>query len=113
MMEGYHPLNDADLFSALLDDIPCDVDSLNGDEHNVTIDIEELKIINLKREVYKNWIDLHPTTKRNLIRFEKNGYRIPEMASGDEHVLDLVRAFFLPLIQNTMICCDNVVARAS
>ncbi|OBZ66419.1 Clamp-binding protein CrfC [Grifola frondosa] len=86
MMENYRPPKDSNIFAAILDDIP---DTL-GDSRSVGTDEQALKLMTRKREVYKNWIDLHPTTKSNLLRFEKAGYRIPERASGEEHVLDLL-----------------------
>jgi hypothetical protein len=85
MMEVYCPPKDNDLFSALLDDVPGEADA-KGD----TNASEALKLMGRKREIYKNWIDLHPVTKSNLLKFEKDGYRIPESASGEDHVLDLV-----------------------
>ncbi|KAH7927606.1 hypothetical protein BV22DRAFT_268537 [Leucogyrophana mollusca] len=82
MMQNYRPVADIDLFSALLDD---DV-FLEDDQHIE----EDLHLINEKRELYQRWIDLHPTTKNNLLRFERSGYRIAEWASGHDHVVDLL-----------------------
>jgi hypothetical protein len=87
MMKDYRPPKDNDPFSAILDDIPSEIDALHN---GVYVGAEQLKIMNRKREVYRNWIDLHPITKKNLLLLERDGYRIPERASGEEHVLDLV-----------------------
>ncbi|KAH7918876.1 hypothetical protein BV22DRAFT_1134271 [Leucogyrophana mollusca] len=77
MMKGYSPPGEKNLFSALFED---------SQESNIGTAAE----ITLKRELYKSWVDLHPKTKENLLKFEKNGYHIAEVASGEDHVVDLL-----------------------
>lgn len=85
-MEAYIPSKETNQFQALMEDIPDDANPLDDGCSTRGAVAEHLK----KRLIYKNWSDLHPTTKRNLLKFENDGYRIPERASGEEHVLDLV-----------------------
>lgn len=87
MMAEYQPSKEPDLISVLQDELSSKANDQIGKECDVATVAENSK----KREIYNNWNDLQPTTKSNLLKFETNGYRIPDSASGDEHVRDLVR----------------------
>ena len=63
-MANYTPPSD-DPFAGIMDD---DVSVSNMKFQ----DDEEIQ----NRELYAKWIDLHPSTKRNLNLFESKGYRL-------------------------------------
>jgi len=44
----------------------------------------------LLRKMHSQWIDLHPVTRDNLLKFENPKFRLPRMASGEQNVKDLV-----------------------
>ena len=88
MMAEYQPSKEPDLISTLQDELS----STATVQNNCDRDREAVAEYTKKREIYNNWIDLQPTTKSNLRKFERIGYRIPDSASGDEHVRDLVRS---------------------
>ncbi|KIJ60881.1 hypothetical protein HYDPIDRAFT_43073 [Hydnomerulius pinastri MD-312] len=84
LMKDYRPPTDNDLFSALLDDDMSE--ETEEQEHGVN----SLTEINQMREIYLKWVDLHPETKRNLLRFEESSFLIADSASGREHIVDLL-----------------------
>jgi hypothetical protein len=92
-MANFRVPKDADPFSEALGDIQDD------DEDTEVIGMSpamsDVKELNLRREIYSNWIDLHPTTKNNLLRFEQDDYHLPAQASGEENVCELVYSFFI------------------
>jgi len=90
MIADYQPSKEPDLLSTLQDELSSTATVQNNRDRDREAMAEYMK----KREIYNNWIDLQPTTKSNLHKFERIGYRIPDSASGDEHVRDLVRSEF-------------------
>jgi hypothetical protein len=42
------------------------------------------------RTIHNQWVDLHPTTRQNLLKFETPNFKLPEMASGEQEVKNLV-----------------------
>ena len=40
--------------------------------------------------IYSQWIDLHAVTRDNLLKFEDPGFILPQMASGEQNVKNLV-----------------------
>ncbi|KIJ61788.1 hypothetical protein HYDPIDRAFT_42485 [Hydnomerulius pinastri MD-312] len=55
---------------------------------NTTME-ETLTEISQMRELYLKWVDLHPETTRNLLRFEESSFLIADGASGRENIVDL------------------------
>ncbi|KIM91568.1 hypothetical protein PILCRDRAFT_133336 [Piloderma croceum F 1598] len=86
MIAGYQPSKEPDLISTLQDELSSTATVQNNYDRDRGAVAEYTK----KREIYNNLIDLQPTTKSNLRKFERIGYRIPDSASGDEHVCDLL-----------------------
>ncbi|KLO16285.1 hypothetical protein SCHPADRAFT_901671 [Schizopora paradoxa] len=83
MMKNYKPPRDNDAYSALFDDPNAAVVS-KGLTSNTIRDANE------KREIFKNWNDLHTKTKENLLRFEQPNFTLPDEATGREDVIDLL-----------------------
>jgi hypothetical protein len=48
----------------------------------------------LLRTIYSQWVDVSPSTRDNLLRFETPGFELPRMATGKEDVKILVRFMF-------------------
>jgi hypothetical protein len=42
------------------------------------------------RIIHSQWVDLHPITRQNLLKFETPGFKLPKMASGEQEVKNLV-----------------------
>ena len=65
MMANYKPPSD-DPFAGILDDDQSgsDISSPGG--------VDDME--GQKRIIYSKWVDLHPTTKGNLVKFESEGY---------------------------------------
>jgi hypothetical protein len=83
MMKGYKPPKD-DPFADVLSD------SVLENEEHIGQDQE------LKHFIYRNWIDLHATTRDNLERFETPGYSLSSSAIGLEEVSKLVGCGTVP-----------------
>lgn len=65
------------------------------DEDNPWGDIQDGSDIDLDLTAHSNWIDdLHPTTKRNLLRFQEDNYHLPSSARGHKDVSDLVQLIY-------------------
>ena len=46
------------------------------------------------RTIHSLWIDLHAVTRDNLLKFETPGFRLPQMATGEQNVKVLVSFMF-------------------
>jgi len=44
----------------------------------------------LLKTIHSQWIDLHAVTCDNLLKFEKPGFKLPRMATGEQNVKTLV-----------------------
>ena len=86
-MRNYVPPRENDAYSALFDDPHSPVVSKG-------ITSDTIREANEKREIFKNWNDLHLKTKDNLLRFEQPNFTLPEEAIGREDVIDLVSLLF-------------------
>ena len=49
----------------------------------------------LLRTIHSQWIDLHAVTRENLLKFERPGFKLPRMATGELNVKTLV----------SFVCC--------
>jgi hypothetical protein len=76
-MMNYKPPSE-NIFESLLSDDPSDT-SYEPSE-------EEVKL----RTIHSEWIDLHPITCANLLKFEDPRFRLPSMAAGEQDVKNLV-----------------------
>ena len=76
-MATYEPPSE-NIFDSLLSDDPSDGSSEPSEE--------EVKL----RMIHREWIDLHAFTRSNLLKFENPRFRLPEEATGEEDVKDLV-----------------------
>ena len=46
----------------------------------------------LLRAIHSQWVDLHAFTRDNLLKFETPGFKLPQMATGEQNVKILVSA---------------------
>ena len=67
----------ADFFGGLLDDAPATIRKTDPPDP-------------YKLDIYEKWNSLHPTTKRNLCKFEEPGFRLTSEATGEDEVKKLV-----------------------
>jgi hypothetical protein len=72
-MQTYQP-SPENLFEALLSDAPSEPSD------------EEI----LLRTIHSQWVDLHAVTRDNLLKFERPGFELPRMATGEQNVKILV-----------------------
>jgi hypothetical protein len=79
-MANYTPPLDDPFAGIMDDDVSVSSFSLQNEE--------EIQ----NREIYAKWVDLHPSTKRNLELFEGRGFRLSSQAEGEDQVERLVRA---------------------
>ena len=83
LMQNYKPPKEKDTFESFFQDNPEETQTSEATDDS-SAEADRLQ------EIYRAWTDLHPITQKNVLKFEKYGYRIPEKASGDENVRDLV-----------------------
>jgi hypothetical protein len=76
-MRNYEPASE-NMLESLLSDDPSDT-SYEPSE-------EEVKL----RTIHSEWIDLHPITRANLLKFEDPRFRLPSTAAGEQDVKNLV-----------------------
>ncbi|KLO16273.1 hypothetical protein SCHPADRAFT_995240 [Schizopora paradoxa] len=81
-MEHYKPPIEENRYDALFEAVP-DGPILAPTSKNIREAEEALGI-------YRNWIDLHANTKRNLKRIEGPNFALPDKAEGAEDVTDLL-----------------------
>lgn len=83
-MESYKPLED---YLSILggDDDDDDFSSYGESDYGSQDDQNSA--------LYNDWVDLHENTKKNLKVFEQSSFSLPDSASGDEAVVNLVRHF--------------------
>ncbi len=93
MMKNYNPPKDNDAYAALFDDP-------DGAVISKGLNSNTIREANDKREIFKNWVDLHNKTKENLLRFEQPNFTLPEEATGREDVIDLVGGSSQPGIRS-------------
>lgn len=90
LMKDYVLPKELDPFAEVLGE--DDDDPYNGAAITLELSTKpsDLRHQNLHREVHSKWVDLHPTTKANLERFEHPKFRLPSRTSGLDAVSDLV-----------------------
>ncbi|TDL23502.1 hypothetical protein BD410DRAFT_787351 [Rickenella mellea] len=76
MMANYTPPTD-DPFAGILDDVPSTTGIPNADEAHLKV-------------IYIHWVDLHPATRANLMRFETRGFYLPPKVEGEDAVRGLL-----------------------
>ncbi|KAH7927605.1 hypothetical protein BV22DRAFT_1127292 [Leucogyrophana mollusca] len=91
MMANFMLPPDVDPFAGVLDGDHSDDDECDMGNVNVTLNEAHTQEQARLREIYTNWIDLHPTTKANLLRFEQDDYEIPGKACGEDGILQLAQ----------------------
>ncbi|KLO16294.1 hypothetical protein SCHPADRAFT_221937 [Schizopora paradoxa] len=89
MMRDYNPPKIFDDYSAILFDDLDETVTTRGTLPSPTIE-DEIGNPTLKDKISRCWIDLHPKTKQNLLRFEEPNFVLPEEAIGKEAVIDLL-----------------------
>ncbi|KIJ60882.1 hypothetical protein HYDPIDRAFT_31927 [Hydnomerulius pinastri MD-312] len=87
MMANFKAVQDEDPFGVILD---CSEDDASFDElDSIKIDAKAEEL-NIQRTIYSCWVDLDPSTKANLLKFEDEDFRIQTTAQGCVDVTELL-----------------------
>ena len=60
----------------------------------------------LLRTIHSQWVDLHASTRDNLLEFERPGFELPRIATGEENVkilVSFVSQWTVPFQLNAML----------